>query len=65
MLFPLCFQRFLELSMNFGANTTPFQLVTAFVICSGIKAVLTKLGAAFSGKRSLNSLDVDMNVTEC
>ncbi|XP_068753718.1 uncharacterized protein [Montipora capricornis] len=41
-------KRFLELSSHFGVNAVAFQLATSFVIWSGIKAVLTKLGADFS-----------------
>lgn len=41
-------KKYLEMSTNFGNNQTAFLLATAFVICSGMKSVLTKLGADFS-----------------
>ncbi|CAH3122416.1 unnamed protein product, partial [Porites lobata] len=46
-------KRYLELSAHFRKNATAFVLSTAFVIWSGVKAVLTRLGEDFSDQSSI------------
>ena len=51
--------RYLELSAHFRKNATAFLLSTAFVIWSGVKAVLTRLGEDFSGKNNYQATCID------
>ena len=51
--------RYLELSAHFRKTATAFLLSTAFVIWSGVKAVLTRLGEDFSGKNNYQATCID------